>query len=50
MPKASDFDHPVLFLFVVTVGVIALTSVISYAANKFGWSGLLSLTKGGVAE
>ena len=45
----KDWDHPVLFLFFVTLGVIALTSVFSAVAQHFGWTGLLGLLKGGVA-
>lgn len=45
----KDWDHPVLFLFFVTIGVIALTAVLSGVAKHFGWTGLLGLLKGGVA-
>ena len=45
----KDWDHPVLFLFFVTLGVIAVTAVFSAVAQHFGWTGLLGLLKGGVA-
>jgi hypothetical protein len=47
--KLKDWDHPVLLLFFVTLGVIATTSILSAVAQHFGWTGLLGLLKGGVA-
>jgi hypothetical protein len=49
-PTAADFDHPVLFLLVVSLGVIAVIAILSGIANYFGWTGLLGLLKGGVKE
>ena len=46
---AKDFDHPVLMIFFVTLGVVATIAILSGIAQHFGWTGLLSLLKGGVA-
>lgn len=45
----KDFDHPVLLLFFITIGVVAMIGLFSYLAQLAGLSGLLSLLKGGVA-
>lgn len=47
--KASDFDHPIVFLFVITVGVFAMAGLISWFFASVGWTGPLGLFKGGVA-
>ena len=47
--KLKDWDHPVLLLFFLTLGVVAMIAVLSGVAQYFGWTGLLSLLKGGVA-
>jgi hypothetical protein len=45
----KEFDHPVLFLLFVTIGVVATTAILSAVAQHFGLTGLLGLLKGGVA-
>jgi hypothetical protein len=45
----KDFDHPVLFLLFVTVGVVSTIAILSAVAQHFGMTGLLGLLKGGVA-
>jgi len=45
----KDFDHPVLLLLFVTVGVVGTIGVLSALAQHFGLTGLLGLLKGGVA-
>ena len=46
--KAADFDHPIIFLFVVSVGVIAVMALLAWMFAALGWSGPLGLVKGGV--
>lgn len=48
--KAEAFDHPLVFLFVVTLGVVAMMSVISWGLGNIGFTGPLSLFKGGVVQ
>ena len=45
----KDFDHPVLLLFFITLGVVGFIAVLSYLAQRAGLTGLLGLLKGGVA-
>lgn len=45
---ASDFDHPIIFLFVIAIGVAAVWAIISWGLIKLGWTGPLGLFKGGV--
>jgi hypothetical protein len=47
--KASDFDHPIVFLFVLTIGVIAMQAFLAWGFATLGWTGPLGLVKGGVA-
>jgi hypothetical protein len=46
--KPEDFDHPVIFLLTITMGVVAVIAILSWAAASFGYTGLLGLLKGGV--
>lgn len=46
----ADFDHPLVFLFVVWMGMIALTAIASWTFASLGWSGPLGLVKGGAAQ
>lgn len=48
--KAEDFDHPIIFLLTVTMGVVAMIAIISWGAASMGYTGLLSLLKGGVMQ
>lgn len=45
--KLSDFDHPIVLLFVIWMGVIALTAVFAWIFSMLGWTGPLGLLKGG---
>jgi hypothetical protein len=45
----KDFDHPVLLLFFITLGVVGTIGLFSYIAQSMGMTGLLGLLKGGVA-
>lgn len=47
--KASNFDHPLIFLLVITMGVVALMALGSWGARNLGWTGPLGLLKGGTA-
>lgn len=46
--KAETWDQPLVFAFAVFFVVIGLTAVTSWFAQSMGWTGLLSLLKGGV--
>lgn len=48
MVNASDFDHPIIFLIVISLGVAAVWAIISWGLVKAGWTGPLGLFKGGV--
>lgn len=48
--KTDDFDHPLVFLFVITLGVIAMMSVISWGLSCAHITGPLGLFKGGVVQ
>lgn len=41
-------DHPVIFLFAVSMGVIAFMGLFGVLFTMLGWPGPLSLVKGGV--
>lgn len=45
----KDFDHPVLLLLFITLGVVGTIGLLSYLAQQFNMTGLLGLLKGGVA-
>lgn len=45
--KLESFDQPLVFAFAVFFVVIGLTAVTSWFAQTMGWTGLLSLLKGG---
>jgi len=46
--RLTDFDHPIVFLFVIAVGVAAVWAIISWGLVTLGWTGPLGLFKGGV--
>lgn len=48
--SGSDFDHPIIFLFVMTVGVFAMAGIISWGLASVGMTGPLGLFKGGVVN
>lgn len=45
----KEFDHPVLLLFFLTLGVVGTIAILSAIAQHFNLTGLLGLLKGGVA-
>lgn len=47
--QAKKMDHPIVFLVVMTIGVFATASVLSWGAKSMGWSGIVGFFKGGVA-
>lgn len=46
--KLDDFDHPLPFLFAMTIGVFAMAALISWGLSKAGFTGPLGIFKGGV--
>ncbi len=48
--KPSDFDHPLIFLFTVSVGVVAFIALFSWFFASVGWTGPLGLVKGGATR
>lgn len=49
MPELEKLDQPLVFLVIVTMGVIAMMALLSWGFSALGWSGPLSLVKGGIA-
>jgi hypothetical protein len=50
MPNLAKMDEPIVFLVVVTMGVIAMTALLAWAFSGLGWTGPLSLVKGGACK
>lgn len=50
MPKLDKFDQPLVFLVVITMGVIAMMALLSWGFSSLGWTGPLSLVKGGACK
>lgn len=48
MPNMSKLDHPLVFLFTMTIGVFAMGGLISWGLNSMGLTGPLGIFKGGV--
>jgi hypothetical protein len=48
MADMGKLDQPVIFLFTVTVGVIAVMALLSWVFAALHWTGPLGLVKGGV--
>lgn len=46
--KATDFDHPIVFALSITLVVVGMIAVLSWVFLAFGWSGPLSVLKGGI--
>lgn len=46
--KLKDLDHPVLFLFFITLGVLGIMSIMGYFMQKLDWTGPLGFFKQGV--
>lgn len=47
---AKDFDHPLVFIVVVALGVIAIQALLSWMFMSLGWTGPLGLVKGGATR
>jgi hypothetical protein len=50
MPKLEDFDHPLVFLVVISIGVIGISAFMGWVFSSLGWTGPLGLVKGGVSQ
>lgn len=50
MPDLGKYDQPLVFLVVVTMGVVAMMALFAWGFSSLGWTGPLSLIKGGVAN
>jgi hypothetical protein len=46
--KVEDFDHPIVFLFIMTLGVFSMAAILSWGLASIGFTGPLGLFKGGV--
>jgi hypothetical protein len=47
MADVGKLDKPIVFLLVITLGVIAMMAFLSWGFSALGWSGPLSLVKQG---
>jgi hypothetical protein len=47
---SEKLDHPLVFLFVITLGVIAMMAIISWGLSSAHITGPLGLFKGGVVN
>lgn len=45
----SKFDHPIVFALSITLVVVGMISVLSWLFMSLGWTGPLSVLKGGIA-
>ncbi|HUY77664.1 MAG TPA: hypothetical protein VMV29_12900 [Ktedonobacterales bacterium] len=43
----ANMNHPVEFLFVISLGVIAIEAILRWCFMKLGWSGPAALVNGG---
>lgn len=48
MASGSKYDHPIVFMFAITLSVIGLSAVLAWGFSSLGWTGPLGLVKGGV--
>lgn len=48
MPATEKFDQPIIFLFTVSLGVVAIIAILSWVFAALHWTGPLGLLKGGV--
>jgi hypothetical protein len=48
MPKAAEFDHPIVFALSITFVVVGMMAVLSWFFKSTGMTGPLGLVKGGV--
>ena len=50
MALRDDLDHPLIFLFVVTLGVIGFSALLAWFFASLGFTGPLGLVKGGATR
>lgn len=48
MVKLTSLDHPIVFSFTMAILVIAWMALLGWLFTTLGWTGPLSLVKGGV--
>ncbi len=48
MKKLEEFDHPIVFVFTITLCVVGMIAVLSWVFMSLGWTGPLSVLKGGI--
>lgn len=44
----GKYDQPIIFALAITMTVIGMMAILSWAFSSLGWSGPLGLVKGGV--
>lgn len=42
-PTLADFDHPIVFLFFLTLAMIPIIALVGYGLQRFGLSGPASM-------
>jgi hypothetical protein len=47
MPDFTKLDHPIIFVLTITLCVVGMIAVLSWAFAGLGWTGPLSVLKGG---
>jgi hypothetical protein len=50
MKNLEKFDHPIVFALAITLVVVGTIAVLSWAFSAMGWTGPLSVLKGGVVS
>lgn len=50
MASLEKLDQPLVFLLVITMGVIAMMALLSWLFASLGWTGPLSLVKQGACR
>jgi hypothetical protein len=50
MPKAAQFDQPIVFAFSITFVVIGILAILGWLFASLHWTGPLGLVKGGVVN
>lgn len=46
--RVSDLDHPLVFALTITLVVVGMIAVLSWLFLAIGWTGPLSVLKGGI--
>jgi hypothetical protein len=46
--RLEKLDQPIIFLFAVTFGVVAILAILGWVFASLNWTGPLGLVKGGV--